>query len=107
MSGYQFGDPEPVCSNDWFGDQVATRQIPKKAHLGFRPEPGLQQISDLCHHECGDDQRPWVVLEEFETPGMVFIVGVDVGVQGPGVDKDSYRFTSARRIASIRSEISE
>jgi hypothetical protein len=48
-----------------------------------------------------------VVFEEFETLGMVFVVRVDVGVQGAGVDEERYRFTSARRISSIRSEISE
>jgi hypothetical protein len=48
-----------------------------------------------------------VVFEEFETLGMVFVVGVDVGVQGTGVDQERYRFTSARRISSTCSEISE
>ena len=38
---------------------------------------------------------------------MVLVISVDVGVQGTGVDEQRYRFTSARMISSIRSEISE
>jgi hypothetical protein len=48
-----------------------------------------------------------MALEELKAPYVVLVVGVDVGVQGTGVDEQRYRFTSARRISSIRSEISE
>jgi len=47
-----------------------------------------------------------VVLEQFEAVGMVPVVRVDIGVEGTGVDEEGYRSTSARRISSIRSEMS-
>ncbi len=37
---------------------------------------------------------------------MVTVVGVDVGIERAGVDQKRYRLTSARRISSIRSEMS-
>jgi hypothetical protein len=48
-----------------------------------------------------------MVLEEFEALCVMIVVGVDVGIERPGVDEKRYLFTSARRISSIRSEISE
>ncbi len=38
---------------------------------------------------------------------MVAVVCVDVGVQGPSVDQQRYDRTSARRMSSIRSEMSD
>jgi hypothetical protein len=37
----------------------------------------------------------------------VLVVGVDIGVQRSRIDEESYGATSARRISSIRSEMSE
>ena len=48
-----------------------------------------------------------MILEEPQALGMVLVVGVDIGVQRPGIDEESYDATSARRISSIRSEMSE
>jgi hypothetical protein len=45
-------------------------------------------------------------LEQFEALGVVVVVGIDVGVQRPGVDEDGYRVTSSRRISSMRTETS-
>ncbi len=46
-------------------------------------------------------------LEKFECGAVMGIVGIDVGVQRPGVDDDrGYRATSAARISSMRSETS-
>ena len=48
-----------------------------------------------------------MALQELKAPCVVLVIGVDVGVQGTGVDQQRYRFTSARSISSIRSEMSE
>jgi len=45
-------------------------------------------------------------LEQFEALGVVVVVCIDVGVQGPCVDEEGYRVTSLRRISSIRTETS-
>jgi hypothetical protein len=46
-------------------------------------------------------------FQKVQTLRMVLVIGVDVGVERPSVDKQRYRFTSARRISSIRSETSD
>ncbi len=48
-----------------------------------------------------------MLLEKMKALGMVAVVRVDVGVQGPGVDQERYGWASARRISSIRSEMSD
>ena len=48
-----------------------------------------------------------MLLEKLKAFGMVAVVCVDVGVQRPGVDQERYGRTSARRISSIRSEVSD
>lgn len=45
-------------------------------------------------------------FEELKSFNVVVIVGVDVGIQRSGADKDRYRVTSSRRISSIRTETS-
>jgi hypothetical protein len=48
-----------------------------------------------------------MTLEEIQTLFVMPIVSVDVRVQRPGVDQKRYGRTSARRISSIRPEMSE
>lgn len=45
-------------------------------------------------------------FQERESFDVVVVVGVDVGVERSGVDKDRYWATSSRRISSIRTETS-
>jgi hypothetical protein len=47
-----------------------------------------------------------VGFEQFEALGVVVVVFVDVGVERAGVDEESYRETSSRRISSMRTETS-
>ena len=63
-------------------------------------------MGGLGDDEHGDDERAWVSLQQTEAFIMVTVVGVDVGIERAGVDQEGYRFTSARRISSIRSETS-
>jgi len=45
-------------------------------------------------------------LEQFKAGGVMGVVGVDVRIERPGVDKQRYGEASARRISSIRAETS-
>jgi hypothetical protein len=47
-----------------------------------------------------------MLQQELERFGVVPVVGIDVGIQRPGVDDEGYRVTSAARISSMRSEMS-
>ena len=81
---------------------------PRKRTSASVPRRVPSKVGHLGHHEHRDDQGPRVVLRgASKAPCVVLVISVDVGVQGTGVDEQRYRFTSARRISSIRSEISE
>lgn len=103
----QLRDAEPVAGEHRLDQQVATGEVTEEADLSLGAEAGLEQVDDLGDDECGDEQRAGVLLEDAEARGVVPVIGVDVGVERTGVDEDSYRATSARRISSIRSEMSE
>jgi hypothetical protein len=47
-----------------------------------------------------------MALEQLEAFLVVRVIGVDVGIEGARVDDEGYRDTSARRISSIRTEMS-
>lgn len=107
MGGCDLGDSQPVRSSDRVGNQVAIRQITEETHLGFGSEACPEETGHFGYHEHRDDQGPRMALKELKAPCVVLVIGVDVGVEGAGVDQQSYCFTSARRISSIRSEMSE
>ena len=105
--GDQLGDAKPVRRRHWFGDEVAGRDVTKEADFGIHAEASAQQVGHLGDHEFRDQEGTCVRLEELQALGMVSIVRVDVGVQGPGVDDQRDPGTSAASISSIRSETSE
>lgn len=47
-----------------------------------------------------------MLQQQLERFTVMAVVGVDVGVEGAGVDEEGYRVTSAARISSMRSEMS-
>lgn len=54
----------------------------------------------------GDDQRAPMRFEERQAGAVVPIVGIDVGVERPGVDDESYGDISEVSISSMRSAMS-
>ena len=103
----ELGNAQPIRGDNRFGDEVAAGQVTEKPHLRIGSQASFDQVGHLGHDEDRDDDRPRMVLQELEARVVVPVVGVDVGVQGSRVDEQRYRFTSARRISSIRSEMSE
>jgi hypothetical protein len=129
-----FGGVEPLCGGDHrsvdgaerqvaiFGDELghanrvvgmqrldreaAAGEIAEEADLGFPAETRLDQVGDLGDNEGGDDERPRMGLEQLQAGGVVGVVGVDVGIERPGVDDQRDGASSAARISSIRSETS-
>lgn len=74
---------------------------------GIDAEPASQQIGHLGDHELRHHERTWVGFQKFETFGVVRVVCIHVGVQRARVDDQRDPGTSAVRISSIRSEISD
>jgi len=70
-------------------------------------EAGSQQVRRLGDDQLRHYERARVRLQEIEALGVVSVVRVHIGVQRPGVDDQGDPATSAARISSIRSEISE
>jgi hypothetical protein len=103
----QLCDPQPIGCRHWLSDQVAGRNVAEESDLCARAKARLEEVRDLGDDERWHEQRAGMFFEQTEAGFVVLIVRVDVGVQRAGVDENRYRFTSARRISSIRSEMSE
>lgn len=101
-----FGNSQPVAGQDRFHAEHSTRKITEETHLGGGAEPSADEVHDLGDHELGDDEWLWVGLEQVKALSVASIVRVDVRVQRPGIDDEYYRPLSARRISSMRSEMS-
>ncbi len=103
---HKLGYAQPVRRLDRVGREGTAGQVPQESHLGLIPKPGAEKVGDLGADQDRDNQRPGMCPEKRQAGVMVLIIGVDVGVQRPGVDKERYRPTSCRRISSMRSEMS-
>jgi hypothetical protein len=103
---HQFGDAEPVACHDRLDGEFARREITQEADLGFGAKPCSDEVGHLGDHEYRHDQWTGMLQQELERFGVVPVVGVDVGIERPGVDEEGYRATSAERISSMRSEMS-
>lgn len=103
----QFGNAQPVrCSNGLDGERPSC-QVPEEADLRNGAESSRKQVDHLGDDQGGDDERAGMGFEKFQRGCVVRVVGVDVGVERPGVDDErGYRPTSEARISSMRSETS-
>ena len=106
IAAHELGDPEPIRGSHRFDDECTRREIAEEAHLGVDSKSAADEIRDLGDDERRDDERARVVQEEIEAHLVVSVVSVDVRVERPGVDQQSYRPASEARISSIRSEMS-
>ncbi len=134
VEGRDFGGVEPLCCRDHRGVDGAERQVSvlgdelrdadgvagmqrldreaaagevaEEANLGLPVQARPDQIGDLRNDEGGEDEGAWVRFEQLQAGGVVSVVGVDVGVEGAGVDDQRDGAISAARISSIRSETS-
>jgi len=102
----KFCDSQPVLGGHRLRDQVPGREVSEEADLRVGTEPGREQVHHLGHYQFGHDQRPWMGLQQLEAFGVMVVIRVDVRVQRTGVNQQSYRRTSARRISSIRTDTS-
>jgi hypothetical protein len=102
----ELGDSEEVDRVNWLEGEVAGREVTKEPDFWLPTQAGRDEVGDFGENERWDDQRARVGLQELKTRRMVGVVTIDVGVQRAGVDDQRDESTSARRISSIRSEIS-
>lgn len=84
--GDELGNANRVIGVQRLDREAAAGEIAKEADLGFPAETRLDQIGDLGDDEGGDDERPRMGLEQLQAGGVVGVVGVDVGIERPGVD---------------------
>ncbi len=106
VGDHQLRDPQPVGGRDRLSDKVPGSQVAQKPSLGFDAESRGDQVVSLGHNENGDDQRPWMCLQQLEARFVVAIIRIDVCVQRSSVHQNRYRDTSALRISSMCSEMS-
>jgi hypothetical protein len=104
--GDELGDADRVAGVQRLDREAAAGQVPEEADLGFPAETCLDQVGDLGDDEGGNDKRAGMGLQQPEAGGVMVVVGVDVGVEGTGVDDQRDGAISEARISSIRSETS-
>ena len=107
VGGDKLGDPEPVGRRDGLGYEVARGEVADEPHLGVDADARAEEVRHLGDDELRDDEGAGVRLEKVEALGVVAVVEVDVGVQRTSVDDQRDAGTSAARISSIRSEMSD
>ena len=103
----EFGDPEPVRCRDSLWDEIAGGEVADEPHLGIDADARAEEVGHLGDDELRDDERAGVRLQKVQALGVVAVVEVDVGVERTSVDDQCDAGTSAARISSIRSEISD
>jgi hypothetical protein len=107
IARHQFGDPQPIRGRDRLHGERAAGEVAEEADLGLGAQASGEKVDDFGDDQGGDDEWARVGFEQFECGGVVGVVGVDVGVERPGVDDErGYRATSALRICSMRSDTS-
>ncbi len=104
--GDELRDADGVAGMQWLDREAAAGKVAEEANLGLPAQPGFDQVGDLGDDKGGDDERPRVGFEQLKTGGVMGVVGVDVGVERPGVDDQCDGASSEARISSIRSETS-
>jgi hypothetical protein len=103
---HKLSDSYQVTGVNWFEREVAGRNIPQEPDFGLPSQASRDQVGHLGKNKRWDDQRAWVGLKELKARRVTSVVTVDVGVQRASVDDQRDDPASARRISSIRSEIS-
>lgn len=107
VASNEFGDTQPVGGGHRLDGEHPRGQVTEETHLGFRAKTCAEQISHLGDDQNGNDQWPRVGLKKVQRRRVVGIIGIDVGVQRPGVDDQrGDGAVSAARISSMRSEMS-
>ncbi len=103
----QLGDSQPIGDGDRLNVESPTGKIAEEADLRRNPQTSREEVRDLGDNEGRHDERAGMTFEKLQSGCMVCIVGVDVGVQRPGVDHEcAYSGASAATISSMRSETS-
>lgn len=104
--GDELRDADGVAGMQRLDREAAGGEIAEEADLGLPAQPGCDQVGDLGDDERGEDEGARVGFEQLQAGRVVGVVGVDVGVEGPGVEDQRDGAISAARISSIRSETS-
>ena len=86
VPGDELGDAQPVTGLHRLRDEGAESEIAQEADLRVGPQTACNQIGHFRDDQNGDEQGPWMRLQELEAGGVVPVVLVDVGVERPRVD---------------------
>jgi hypothetical protein len=104
--GDELRDADGVAGMQRLDREASAGEIAEEANLGLPAQPGCDQVGDLGDDERGEDEGAWVGFEQLQAGRVMGVVGVDVGVEGTGVEDQRDGAISEARISSIRSETS-
>lgn len=102
----QLSDPEPVACGHRFNTEMTRGEITQEANLGGGTQSRADEIADLGDDQRRNHQRSWMGQQEVQAGCVVLVVGIDVGIEGTGIDDQGDGTTSRANISSIRSETS-
>jgi hypothetical protein len=104
--GDELSDANRVAGVQWLDCKAPAGKVAEEANLGLPAQARPDQIGDLGDDKGGDDERAGMGFQQLKAGGVMGVVGVDVGVEGPCVDDQRDGAISEARISSIRSETS-
>lgn len=104
---YQLGDAKPVGGGNCLHPEITAGEVAEKPDFSVGAKAGADEVDDFGDDERGDEQRLGVFQQEGEALLMMTVVGVDIRVEGTGIDYECDRETSLAKISSMRSEMSE
>jgi hypothetical protein len=104
--GDELRDADGVAGMQRLDREAAAGEVAEEANLRLPAESSADQVGDLGDDERGEDKRARVGLQQLQAGSVMGVVGVDVGVEGAGVEDQRDGAISEARISSIRSETS-
>jgi hypothetical protein len=106
VTAHQFGDPYPIASLHWLGDQISGGEVTEEPNLRTPAQACFDQIGDFGNDELRHQQGTRMGFQEPQARFVIAVVFVDVGVQRSGIDDQRDRPVSSRMISLMRRAVS-
>lgn len=97
---------KPVTGRHRLDPELARGEIAEESHFGIGTQTRCDKIADLGDYKSGHHEDARMGEEQLKAGFVVPIIGIDVGVERPGINDQGYGATSLARISSTRSETS-
>jgi len=97
---------KPVTGRHRLDPELARGEIAEESHFGIGTQTRCDKIADLGDYKSGHHEDARMGEEQLKAGFVVPIIGIDVGVERPGINDQGYGATSLAKMSSTRSEMS-